>query len=531
MGYKIGIDFGTTNSTVSFVNSSNALEAFRYPSVEGYEYIPSCVVYENNDRIHIGRAALDIAGDPEVIFCNNFKMILPLSESDRAKYEWTKAKSPETVIADYLNHILTLDDEDASSFKSQKGGIEGIVLSVPHVWAKAMDHAGRSRLQTIIADNLKLPLIQLISEPVAAAAYYAYKLQQEQSEPFRGNLLVCDMGGGTFDVTLCKVTHGKVEELYNDGNGKTGLGEAGVFFDRKLILEKSKGVSENSSEFYELYKKLQDFKIHHHNTITKSIITAIEDPDLCHKPIIKLGEIYFDFHDIQKAFEEVNTGINAVLGRFKSAIDEKGYAVDAIFFVGGFAQFYPVRDAIKRFWNIGQNDPRFIEKVNKEIARYAIAYGAALVANGLMTVEERYEHTIGIEGFRLGKMKGSEVYEQKKVLIPIIHGGKKLSEYEKIHFANNPVKAHNENPEVSIYVDEESKGRPIVRKLPETLDIKLPNADIPGNQWKVGMRINKSKIVYLVFEDIRGKRVEYELGDILRQMFGGLEVIGEEKDE
>jgi len=239
MGYKIGIDFGTTNSTVAFVNSSNVLEAFRFPDPAGYEYIPSCIAYEGDGDIYVGRAALDFAGDPKVAFCNNFKMVLPLSEAERAKYAWTKKKDPRIVVADYLNHILA--DKGESSFSSQKGGIDGIILSVPHVWAKAMDHAGRSRLQSIIEDDLKLPLIQLISEPVAAAAYYAYKLQQEHSKSFSGNLLVCDVGGGTFDVTLCRVTRGKVEELYNDGNGKTDLGRAGVFFDKKLILDKCKG--------------------------------------------------------------------------------------------------------------------------------------------------------------------------------------------------------------------------------------------------------------------------------------------------
>jgi len=245
-------------------------------------------------------------------------------------------------------------------------------------------------------------------------------------------------------------------------------------------------------------------------------------------PILKVDSHSFDYDSITSAFEEVNEGINKVLERFKSVIEKKGYTVDAIFFVGGFAQFYPARESIKRFWKIGEDDPRFIEKANKEIARYAIAYGAALVANGLMTVEEKYEHTIGVEGFRLAKIKDSDTYKQKPVLIPIIQGGKKLSEYERVHFADNPVRAHNEKPDIFIYVDESSKGYPVVKKLPENLDITLPNVGILGNQWKVGMRINKSKVVYLVFEDMMKKRVEYELGDILRQMLGGLEVLGEE---
>lgn len=535
MGYKIGIDFGTTNSTVSYVDSSNHLKAFRYPGPDGYEYIPSCVAYDSDGSISIGRAALTLAGVPEVTFCNNLKMILPLSEKDRGKYGWPEGKNPENVIADYFAHILTLDDEDASSFRMQKGQIEGIVLSVPHVWAKSMDHAGRSRLQAIVADNMNLPLIQLVSEPVAAAAYYAYKHQQDRSEIFQGNILICDMGGGTFDVTLCRVEPGKVEELYNDGNGRIGLGKAGVCFDRRLILggrkEKEKSIDENGSDFFELYNKLQDFKINNHEKITKNLIIAIEDPDLRNKMIIRAGRTGFDFVAIQKAFEETEHGIIDVLQRFKSAIDEKRYSIDATFFVGGFAQFYLVREAIKKFWDIDQNDPRFIERINKEISRYAISYGAALVANGIMSVEEKYEHTVGIEGYVLAKVEGTdEEYTKETLKLPIIKGGRKLSEYENVQFAEYPIRAYNEKPKVVIFIDPESKNRIIKQELPGSLNIKVPNASIPGNRWKVGMRINKSKVVYLTFEDTQGKRAEYELGDILREMFGGLEIVQAERE-
>lgn len=533
MGYKIGIDFGTTNSTVSYVNSSNELKTFRYPSIEAYEYIPSCVAYETDGSISIGRSALTLAGIPGVTFCNNLKMILPLLQSDRAKYGWSSGNEPEKVISDYFTCLLHSDD-DSSSFREQMGEIEGIVLSVPHVWAKGMNHVGRERLQTIITDAMKLPLIQLISEPVAAAAYYAYRHQQDSSKTFQGNILICDMGGGTFDVTLCKVEPGKVEELHNDGNGRSGLGKAGVCFDRRLILERCKGkgnnIDENSPEFFELYNKLQEYKAYNHGKITKNIINAIEEPDFMKNTILIAGRMSFDFLNIQKAFEEIKSGIIEVLQRFKSAIDQKGYSVDAIFFVGGFAQFYFVRETIKKFWDIGQNDPRFMERIDKEISRYAISYGAALVANGIMSVEEKYEHTIGVEAWKLIRAEGEgEEFTKKTIKIPIIKGGKKLSEYENVQFAECLVKAHNESPEIVIYIDPDSKDRIVKQKLSESLDIKVPNAGIPGNKWKVGMRINKSKVVYLVLEDSKGKRVEYELGDILRQMFGGLEIIhGEE---
>jgi len=526
MSVKIGVDFGTTNSTVAFVNRSGILEAFRYLGPGGYEYIPSCVAYEKDGTISIGRGALEIAADPEVTFCSNFKMILPLSDTDRAQYNWTNIKSPETVVTDFLSHLLRV--KDGSSFESNKSKIEGIVLSVPHVWAKEMHHAGRSRMQTILAGT-GLPLIQLISEPVAAAAYYAHQFKQKEGKPFMGNLLVCDVGGGTFDVTLCQLTPGKVEELYNDGNGSTGLGKAGVYFDRKLLLDKDATIKADSPEFYKLYNALQNYKINWHKDITKRIENAIRERDYWGRQILRCEGHIFDYNDISSAFAEVKESIDAVLKRFKSAIEDRKYAVDAVFFVGGFAQFLPVREAIKKFWGLEQNDPRFVEDMSNEIAGYAIAYGAALVANDTIIVEEKYEHTIGVEVFLKESRGDSPVYEHKTMLIPIIHGGKKLSEYEAVQFAPNLFKTSRAQPDVTIYVDESSRNCPVLKKLGETPAITLPQKNRPNeDKWYIGMRINKSKVVYLVFKrKYYDETIEYELGDLLRQMFGGLEIVGE----
>lgn len=187
MSHKI--DFGTTNSTISYVEDGRGPAAFRYPGPDGYEYIPSCVAYDPDGDIRIGRAALDFAGDPDAVFCNNLKMILPQMNEDRAKHQWPAQKNPEQAITDYFRNILLLEDDEAISFATQKGPIDGVVLSVPHVWDREIGHAGRRQLQEIASAKLALPLIRLISEPVAAAAYYAYRHQQATSDSFTGNLL------------------------------------------------------------------------------------------------------------------------------------------------------------------------------------------------------------------------------------------------------------------------------------------------------------------------------------------------------
>lgn len=526
MAFKIGMDFGTTNSTVAYINpETKQVEAFKYPPVEGVEYIPSCVAYGEDNQVFIGSAATPSFFDEDAaVLCSNMKMILPMPPEKRREVQWTHLKSPEDSITDYLKNILTASGEDTLSFTSQKGAIDAMVLSVPHVWAKDPGHIGRSALQTIVRERLGLNLIQLISEPVAAAAYFAHQYRVNQKKDFTGNVLICDMGGGTFDVTLCRISPGKIEEMFNDGNGKIDMGKAGVRFDTRLLI--SAGLGENTPKFYDAYKRLQEYKTHNHPKITQSLITAIDEPEIMgEKNIISAGRACkFNYHDISEAFQDTQQGIENVMQRVKTSISRMGTSVDQVFFVGGFSQFYLVREAIKSCLGIGRKDGdiQLIQDVNSEISRYAIAFGAALIANDKVEVEERFEHTIGVCGIRrVEQAKGK--YVQEDTLIPIIKGGKKLSEYQQTVFAEQQVKAFQKNPEVSVFVDLSSRNKSIISRLPD--EIELPNAHIPDNRWKVGMRIDKSKVVYLIFQDVMyEKETEYELGDIIRKMFSGLVV-------
>lgn len=526
MAFRIGMDFGTTNSTVGYINpDTKQVEAFKYPPVVGFEYIPSCVAYGEDNQVFVGSAATHSFRDEEAdVLCSNMKMILPMKSEKRREVQWTDSKSPEDSITDYLENILTASGGDALSFTSQKGAIDAMVLSVPHVWAKDPGHIGRSALQTIVRERIGLNLIQLISEPVAAAAYFAHQYRVNHKRDFTGNVLICDMGGGTFDVTLCRISPGKIEELFNDGNGKINIGKAGIRFDTLLL--KSAGLHEDTPEFHDAYKRLQEYKTHNHSNITRALINAIEDPGTWgEKNILIAGKEYkFNYHQIINAFKEIQQGIEKVMQGLNEGIRRLDVSVDQVFFVGGFSQFCLVREAIKTCLGIrGENgDIRLIQDVNNEISRYAIAFGAALIANDKVAVEESFEHTIGVCGIRrVEQAKGKCV--QEETLIPIIKGGKKLSEYEQTVFAEQQVKAFQKNPEVSVFVDLSSRNKSIISRLPN--EIELPNAHIPDNWWKVGMRIDKSKVVYLIFQDVMYEQeIEYELGDIIRKMFSGLVV-------
>src|SRR5690349_3990489 len=237
MGINAGLDFGTTTSILSYMDGAKP-RAFYYGGYtnSGTPYVPSVVSYLK-DEILIGEYAT--APQPlDALVYRYFKMLLP----EKNRNNWpssygpyaSRKLTPAQVTTDFIAELIS----GASPFRQQLPGwrpnkaaflqaadesIDKLVVSVPQVWSH-WQARGRQQLQNVIQE-LGLELKQLISEPVAAAAYFAYRYQQRQRDAFIGNVLICDMGGGTFDVSLCKLTENKVEVLCNAGNGERGLGK------------------------------------------------------------------------------------------------------------------------------------------------------------------------------------------------------------------------------------------------------------------------------------------------------------------
>jgi len=242
MGYKIGIDFGTTYSKIAYLDEQGSLKLFRYPGPPGKEYIPTAVAYRtvhNRQTVSVGEAARsDVLNHPEVRFCENFKMLLPLEAPEQWRaHGWPAETSPEDVTQDYLHSLL---HESQFSFERLYGSIENLVVSVPEVWQRAANNPGAEALRRIVTEALRLPLDHLRSEPVCAAAYYVYRYQQDACHTGRQafNLLVCDIGGGTFDVALCRVSGQQIDPIRDPSErDTTAATRAQREFPFQLVLD------------------------------------------------------------------------------------------------------------------------------------------------------------------------------------------------------------------------------------------------------------------------------------------------------
>lgn len=523
-GKKIGLDFGTTNSTVSYLEG-NRLKAFQYGGPSGKDYIPSFIAYpEDDDDTLIGteaRALTEFTQGMESY--GNFKMQLPMPKSE-FPYYFKADRTPVSVTVDYLRELLLSTSNDYS-FKSEQGAIDGIVVSVPEIWHHDVNNIGRERLQRLISDELGLgeQLIQLVSEPVAAAAYYAWQNQQmaEKDELFLGNLLVCDMGGGTFDVSLCKISSAeRIDVLYFDGEGYQGLECAGVAFDRRCVktaYNKKHGVlvEESSSKFKALLHSFEEIKIASHTRSTKLIKKYLDDPiESRNKVVYQFGDSYqITAHEINEAFLSIADGIQRVIHRIQDWLKAHNEHFDRLLFVGGFCQFVLVQKTIFDALDIHSDDERYDQQLNIASRTYAISFGACIIANGLISPSEKFMHTMGIEVLNPKRPATAGFYASvnSNIDFSIIDGDKYIAELENAIFPDQEFTAgYSQFPLMIWAVPYQSESRVAVQEY-----IELPNHSIQA-KYKVGMRVNRSLIAYLIIKELEsGQSIEYELGNIL----------------
>jgi molecular chaperone DnaK len=516
MGYRIGIDFGTTYTKIAYVQDGQ-LRLFRYPGPRGRDYIPTAVAYRvdrsGRSVVSIGEAAIsDALNRPGTRLATRFKMFLPIRDpAQQAEKGWSLDRSPDKVVRDYFHHLLR---EGEFCFERQIGPIESIVVSVPEVWQRTANNPGAEALRRVLIDEMGLPVDHLRSEPVCAAAYYVHEYQRAEARSDRPfHLLICDMGGGTFDVALCRVTGRQIEVLDFDGNSEGGIGLAGSRFDHELVrtvYQAAEGVPPREEDLPELVRAFEQVKIEHHDEASQELKTLIEleDPTLDDTPL----DLYTfqrkytpTLKHVRESFAPIARGIQEVLRRLRQRAEAKGWSIDRVAIVGGFGQFPLVQRAILESLDIRDPmDVRFDQLLHREYRQfYAIAYGAALIAAGMIEPVEYYPHTLGIFAYR--RWEG----QMKQVFVPIVEAGKVSAGQLRPHFAPQLIRVEREGvTELPIGLQLGGAGEPIRLNLPP---VRLP----PPGRYRVGLLIDRSNMGILIFEpEDGGQRLEYRLGDV-----------------
>ena len=213
MGKEIGIDFGTTNTVVSYVNKSGRIRALRY---DKSEIIPSVIYFRTSEEYFIGSTAKKLLAQNPSAGVENFKT----SIGDSQRHE-ISAESGEIISLRardaaklFLNKIVQgIESKLVKEFGAAAGCIDRAVITVPANFSSTEKGAVKNA-----ANDAGLENIKLAAEPTAAAVAYENSRGNDSDEI----ILVYDFGGGTFDVSVIQKNQGAFEEITTGGDKHLG---------------------------------------------------------------------------------------------------------------------------------------------------------------------------------------------------------------------------------------------------------------------------------------------------------------------
>ena len=212
MGKYIGIDLGTTFSCMAYIKENGQPEII--PNSEGDNITPSTVLFDGDMTIVGKEAKAQSFFDPQ-----NFEQFIKRHMGER-DYIFT-AKDGEKYSPEAISAII-LSKMKADAEKHLGDTVDGAVITVPAYFNEAQRRA------TMDAGQIAgLNVIAIINEPTAAALAFGISKGSEKEQ----TIMVYDLGGGTFDVTIMRFNSNSITVLGTAGDRKLG----GFDFDNRII--------------------------------------------------------------------------------------------------------------------------------------------------------------------------------------------------------------------------------------------------------------------------------------------------------
>ena len=533
----IGLDFGTTNSTISYYDTeSKSLENFKFGARQ-IEYIPTIVSYKGRE-ISIGDAAKDNLTSKSFDTYEHFKLRLG-KDADTAIEN--KSKNPKEVARDFIKNLLELFKKDQKIDK-----IDHLVMTVPAAWDKEdSNRIAKENIKEIYKElRYGEDEIQLESEPVAAATYFCWAYEDNrdinpQGKKYKGFITVIDYGGGTLDITLCEACDNdkiRVLESFGFGEYNETNGCAGVAFDNavieKLIRDNDLQVPKDSSKFIKFRNRFEEKKILKCDEITGYLKSYYDDPNIVEGDVLFPLEYEDDKEidvcckDLDQCFSKVNApklkgSLEQIRQYFQAhKIDSSAQENFKVLLVGGFSNFFAVEKEVRNFFGAKTEyiDKRFEQPFSERNKTLAISRGAALIAAKWTYIEHTCTYSYGYITYALGK---SDRYEP--VYNPIIEKGTDLKELNKPVFADRKERVKHKGGKLWIFIDDgrpDNKGRSEPIPLDESVKELFPNVD--GNDtdkwYQIGFSVDKDTIPSIHIRDKHGLEHTTSLNKLIEKI-------------
>lgn len=369
--YVFGIDLGTTYSCIAYVDETGRATVVN--NSEGTNTTPSVVNFASPSQVVVGQVAKENAViDPD----NTISLVKTLmGKTDFAISYNGEDKSPEEVSA----YILRKVAEDAAKMLDTE--VKDVVITCPAYFGTAERTATKNA--GIIAG---LNVLEVISEPTAAALYYGCAREQEEK-----TILVFDLGGGTFDVTIMNISSEKIEVICSDGNHELGGKDWDEAVMRYLAEEfiSQTGFDGEFDEYAQQDMRLKAEKAKQQLTSRDQVPVMLDAAGL--RARINLTREKFD--------EITSTLLGEAIEKTESAIDvakEKGYNIDEILLVGGSTRMPQVTKAIVDRFGM---EPKILDP-DEAVAKGAAIHAVNVYVNNQKSLEpgDVGETTVNVGG-------------------------------------------------------------------------------------------------------------------------------------
>jgi molecular chaperone DnaK len=329
MGKVIGIDLGTTNSCVAFMDGK---EAVVIANAEGGRTTPSVVGFSKSGERLIGEAAKRQA------ITNPDKTIVSIKRHMGTDYKVDidgKKYTPQEISAMILQKLK----QDAESYLGEE--VTQAVITVPAYFNDSQRQATKDA-----GKIAGLEVLRIINEPTAAALAYGLDNTEDQK------VLVFDLGGGTFDVSILELGDGVFEVLATSGDNQLG----GDDFDQVIIdylieeFQKENGIDLRKDPNYtQVMQRLKNEAEKAKKDLSGVLTTTISLPFLTAD---ETGPKHLEVTLTRAKFEELSADlIERTMVPTRRALEDAGLKpedIDRVLLVGGSTRIPAVQEAIKK---------------------------------------------------------------------------------------------------------------------------------------------------------------------------------------